>query len=200
MDIFFTADTHLDHVNILKYTPRPFKTVEEMNEALVHAWNAKVGRKARVYIVGDFAFRRHAYWANRLNGHKTLILGSHDRASQEVYRTVFAEVPPLKMLEVGDNAYYMTHNCPRVWERSHYGSRALFGHSHGRLRTYNLSMDVGVDNAPDLAPFSVEEIEGIMDLRTAEMRRQDRIVQEGGKTLYRQDDVRWLLDRYGQPL
>ena len=33
--------------------------------------------------------------------------------------------------------------------------------------------------------------------RTAEMDLAGRIVKENGKTLYRQDDVRWLMDRQG---
>jgi len=46
-----------------------------------------------------------------------------------------------------NSIFILTHCAMRVWERSHYGSINLYGHSHGRLSEYNdkLQMDVGVD-------------------------------------------------------
>ena len=40
--VFFTADTHFDHANIIRFCNRPFATVEDMNEALIANWNRKV--------------------------------------------------------------------------------------------------------------------------------------------------------------
>ena len=33
--VWFTADTHIGHRNIIRYCKRPFACVEEMNEALI---------------------------------------------------------------------------------------------------------------------------------------------------------------------
>jgi len=58
--IFFTADTHIFHTNIVKHCPdRPYP---EMNvdkahdEWLIDLWNSKIGKQGIVSIVGDFAF------------------------------------------------------------------------------------------------------------------------------------------------
>ncbi len=39
-DIWFTADFHLGHKNIIRYCNRPFETVEEMNQAILERLNA----------------------------------------------------------------------------------------------------------------------------------------------------------------
>lgn len=54
--IFFTADLHLYHTNIIKHCNRPFETIEEMNNVLVDNWNKVVGPKDTIYILGDFVW------------------------------------------------------------------------------------------------------------------------------------------------
>ena len=46
--IFFTADTHFGHANVIKHDDRPFKTVEEMDKAIIDNWNSVVGDKDEV--------------------------------------------------------------------------------------------------------------------------------------------------------
>ena len=77
--IWFTSDTHFGHANIIKYCVRPWKTVEEMNEALVANWNATVGVRDEVWHLGDFAFREALHdFVPRLRGRINLVLGNHD--------------------------------------------------------------------------------------------------------------------------
>ena len=82
--IWVTSDTHFHHRNILVYeaASRPFKDRDEMNEALIHRWNGKVGPNDVVFHLGDFAFagrQKVAEIASRLNGQIFLLLGNHDR-------------------------------------------------------------------------------------------------------------------------
>lgn len=78
--IWFSSDQHFYHTNVIKYCNRPYKTVEEMNEALVHNWNQVVGQDDEVYVIGDFsmAFRSVELFTHRLLGTKHLICGNHD--------------------------------------------------------------------------------------------------------------------------
>ena len=79
--VFFTSDTHFNHTNIIQYCQRPFKSTDEMNEAIIDNWNSVVGEEDTVFHLGDFCLGSSAEWnkiLNRLNGKIYLILGNHD--------------------------------------------------------------------------------------------------------------------------
>lgn len=163
--ICFTSDTHFDHANILKYTERPFPTVEDMNEAFIKNWNSVVKPKDVVYHLGDFAFRRHAYFAERLHGQIVLIEGSHDRMDGKA-RKAFQCVGPRHTVK-GEPDIILSHYAMRVWPRSHYGTWHLYGHSHGHLAPWGKSFDVGVD-AQGYAPVALDRVREIMATLTVE--------------------------------
>ena len=80
--IWYTADLHFGHANIIRYCNRPFNSVDEMNEALIDRWNAVVAPDDIVMVLGDFAMGRiddTLPLAARLAGDKVLIPGNHDR-------------------------------------------------------------------------------------------------------------------------
>ena len=79
--VFFTSDTHFNHNNIIQYCQRPFKSSDEMNEAMIDNWNSVVGEDDTVFHLGDFCLGCAEEWnktLNRLNGRIYLILGNHD--------------------------------------------------------------------------------------------------------------------------
>ena len=40
--IYYTADTHFGHANVVEMCERPYPDVEAMNEAMIAAWNERV--------------------------------------------------------------------------------------------------------------------------------------------------------------
>ena len=54
--IYFTADLHFGHRTIIRYDDRPFRTVEEMDAAIIKNWNRKVNKDDVVYILGDISW------------------------------------------------------------------------------------------------------------------------------------------------
>lgn len=42
--IFFTADTHFGHENVIRFDKRPFASADEMDEEMIRRWNNKVGK------------------------------------------------------------------------------------------------------------------------------------------------------------
>lgn len=166
-NIFFTADDHFGNKNILINSERPFQTIEEHDEYLISRWNNQVSRKDTTIIVGDFAWKNHLTYLNRLNGKKILIIGSHDKMPKSSL-SQFSEVHTLLFRKFNGTYYYITH-CPSLsWEQKHYKSVHLHGHSHGRNQEFSdlRRMDVGVDVSPDYSPFPLEFIEYKMSLKT----------------------------------
>jgi calcineurin-like phosphoesterase family protein len=160
MTIFFTADQHFSHQNILKFCDRPWQWYGEMDEALIEKFNKVVTDEDIVWHLGDLCWKTDpANFISRLKGKEHhLILGNHD--NEDKCRKVFTSVQHVKLLNIkGYPNIWLSHYAHRVWPASHYGSIHLFGHSHGNL-TINPGdkcMDVGVDNC-FYYPINIEAI------------------------------------------
>src|SRR5215510_7591332 len=80
--VWFTADTHFGHAGALGRFKRPFRSVAEMDEAMIARWNDTVARGDEVWHLGDFAYRlapdRMRDVLAGLNGAKHLIAGNND--------------------------------------------------------------------------------------------------------------------------
>lgn len=172
MTHWFTSDLHLGHANVIKYSNRPFKDVEEMNSALVDNWNSVVRPGDLVFCLGDFAFcdeDKAIKYAKRLMGNKYLIFGNHDKRlrKNKEFLSQWIWARDLESISVEGQKVVLCHYAMKVWAGSHKNSYQLFGHSHGSLKDdpNSLSLDVGVDNW-DYYPASFEEIQKKMKTKT----------------------------------
>jgi calcineurin-like phosphoesterase family protein len=149
--LWFTADEHYNHANIIRYCDRPFSDVEEMNDAMIHRNNRIVKPGDRVYHLGDFIMGDNdaaREIISHLVGQHIFIKGSHDKwlpkthpMLMEIYVCDEKLIPGTKI----PSAVTLCHYAMRMWSRSHYGAIQLYGHSHGRLKPQGRQMDVGVD-------------------------------------------------------
>ena len=167
--IHFTSDTHWHHANVIEYSNRPYSSVEEMNEALIANWNAVVNDGDVVWHLGDFAFcKAQEIWkiTSRLKGQINLVLGNHDKKIVErqrelLHHGVFHTIQHYAEIDEGTQRIVLFHYGARVWNKSHYGSILLYGHSHGNLPPWGKSVDVGVDCkeiSDEYRPYSMDEI------------------------------------------
>jgi len=159
-EIFFTADTHFNHANIIKFSRRPFKNVEEMNESIIENWNKVVSENDIVYHLGDFSFGFQGKFLKRLNGKVHLILGSHDKMPKSESMK-FASVQKYKEIKYNEIPIVLFHNPIDIWEKSHYDSIHLHGHTHGLYQAEGKIYDVGVDNN-NFTPIHIIDILKIM--------------------------------------
>ena len=155
MNVWFTADTHFGHKNIIKYCNRPFATVKEMDEHYIEQHNKLVQPSDYVYHLGDVSFGPPDAF-NRLNGVKHLVKGNHDYARSDAKYDV-EWIKDIYELKVGDNAIVLCHYPILEWHKKSKGSYHFYGHVHGRLAPTDKSIDVGVD-LWNYRPVNLEEI------------------------------------------
>jgi len=180
MKDYWTSDLHFGHANVIKYSNRPYESVEEMDESLINNWNKVVTSDDRIWIVGDFSFHKPDMTRQilrRLNGQKFLIFGNHDKKLRKDktllgyfqwagdYREMYVHDPDVSRR--GKQKIIMFHYAMKVWNGSHRGAWQLYGHSHNSLADdpHSLQMDVGVD-ANDYKPLTYEQIKKVMSKKT----------------------------------
>lgn len=170
--LYFTADLHLGHENIIRYCHRPFANVAEMDEELIDNWNSCIKKDDTVFYLGDFCFGNPDNYVPRLNGKIYFVPGSHDKAMKRQVAGInflpeLAKISPYGLMDEFGNRrlIVLCHHPMRSWHNSHYASWHLYGHHHGQLPPYGLSFDVGVD-AWDYFPVSLDEVEAKMKTLT----------------------------------
>jgi len=130
--IYFIADTHFRHSNIIKYCNRPFADIDKHDEMLIHNWNATVRPRDEVYVLGDFIFARNQqdalYLTSRLNGKKHLILGNHDKL--EYCEGSFEWIKDYHVFTAHNRTWVLFHYPIWLWFRHQKGAIHLYGHLH----------------------------------------------------------------------
>ena len=141
---FYIADWHYNHANILSYDNRPFKTVEEMDAALVERWNATVTSADTVYVLGDM------FWGGEtkavpvldsLNGKKILIKGNHDRCKNTEFRKRFDQISGYLEITDGDRHVVLCHYPMPCFKNHFHGWYHLYGHVHNSFEANMMEHD-----------------------------------------------------------
>lgn len=146
---FFSSDWHLSHKNIIKYDPRPFATIEEMDKTIIDNYNSVVGEDDEFFYLGDFCFnnKKVEEFLEQLNGKKYFIKGNHDHSDVvSAYKKYGTYLGGLEEIEVNKQLIVLCHYTMRNWNQSHRGAIHLYGHDHGALEStpHGKSMDVFV--------------------------------------------------------
>jgi len=152
MTEFLTADLHFNHggtPGIIGLCHRPFADVADMNTGLVARWNAVVGPKDTVRVLGDFGFRGQEPLRpifDALNGTKHLVIGNHDKKNKEVLKLPWKTQTFLDVLRCDGHRVVLCHYPLESWEYVQKGYLHAHGHCHGSLkRVIAHRFDVGVD-------------------------------------------------------
>lgn len=156
-NIYVISDTHFGHSNILKFKDDEgnhfrgdvFKDVSDMDEYMIRQWNSVVKPMDKVYHLGDVYFGRQDYADNilsRLNGHKRLILGNHDKGKDTVLLKHFDKI---MLWRVFSEYSLLLSHVPQSLDVLKFRDREfrnVHGHIHQRIlpnkRYINVSVEV----------------------------------------------------------
>lgn len=164
MTIWYTADTHFGHHNIMRMCGRPFESVSQIDAVLLENMWKVVGAEDQLWILGDFAYGRKAkdsaYIENifsQLPGaERHLVVGNHDhQPTLELpwdSKSHFVELRdgPQKQLNT------LCHYPMITWNHARRGALQFFGHVHNNWAGSRNSVNVGVD-LWDFAPVCYDQ-------------------------------------------
>lgn len=171
--VFLVSDTHFGHAGVCRFTRndgctplRPWDDASEMDEAMVKAWNDRVGPKDKVYHLGDVVINRKALATMaRLNGDKVLIRGNHDIFPDVEYRKYFRELRAYHVM----NGMILSHIPVHPESLGRFGVN-IHGHTHANRVMVPLATSgvldridtryhcVCVEQTPDFAPILFEDV------------------------------------------
>jgi calcineurin-like phosphoesterase family protein len=171
--VFLVSDTHFGHAGVCRFTRndgvtklRPWDDANEMDEAMVAAWNERVRPTDKVYHLGDVVINRKALSImSRLNGDKVLIRGNHDIFPDVEYRKYFRELRAYHVM----NGMILSHIPIHPESLGRFGTN-IHGHLHanrvmrdlatsGRLDVVDTRYHcVCVEQTPDFAPILFEDV------------------------------------------
>ena len=171
MSIYFTSDLHFFHNNVIKYNQRPYQNTNEMNEKLIQNWNNKVGKKDEIYCLGDFGFHitpeKLKELGSRLNGHKHLIVGNHDKIQFHVKSQIWDSVNLYRKIKINGYKVILCHYPIFDFDGAFHNNIHLFGHIHDKnelnqiydfYKIYNFHAYCVRVDFNNYAPISFDEI------------------------------------------
>ena len=135
-NIFFTADMHFGHENMISFVDyngqkiRPFNTCQECDELMIENWNSMVKPQDKIYVLGDICFNKNLgdKIMPRLNGKKCLIRGNHDNFKLSWYALWFYDVRGCHNLE----NYLLTHIPVHLDSKARFKMN-IHGHLHRNI-------------------------------------------------------------------
>ncbi len=196
--IWFTADLHLGHRNIIRFCDRwhlcgyesreaasfanakvPSATdLEEHDQRLIANINDSVGVDDTLWVLGDFCLsplELARQYRERIRCKKVgLVRGNHDLKS---YDELFDPVMDQGMIRYQGRRMFLNHYPMRSWDGAFHGAWHLYGHVHDRLSDEDaaepslLVKDVGVD-ACHYRPISFVDLMSYMKPRELAFRER----------------------------
>lgn len=131
--IYYIADPHFGHENIIRFCGRPFSNVEEMDKMLIANWRAVVRPDDDIYVLGDLIFKSQdpEAYLKQLTGKIHLIRGNHDTfLKNKALERYFVSIDDILTIADEGRRVVLCHYPLAEWNGFYRGAYHLFGHIH----------------------------------------------------------------------
>lgn len=188
-NIYFIADLHFGHKNILTLANRRFSSIQEHDDHIIKCVNETVSTSDHLYILGDLGFHKDyvglATQISKINTRNIhIIKGNHDNMQNLVRLNrdgMIVEVKEMKTVQKGRDHIFCCHYPLREWPGFYRGHYHAHGHVHNTLSPYERSMDVGVDSIgyyPIEFDDLIKRIDNWTEGRTSKISEEDKMINE----------------------
>jgi len=172
---WFISDTHFFHEKVLTFKDDAgklirgdkFSCVEEMNEIMVERWNARIKPGDKVWHLGDVVLGVEGKdyktivhtLLNRLNGHKDLVIGNHDKIKNAILHNHFHRMELWKVYNHSDQQapFTLSHIPLRIDQMRGGSCINVHGHIHQNMIEDPRYINVCVEHT-NYAPVHIDEI------------------------------------------
>lgn len=170
--IWFTSDWHLGHVNIIKYSKRPFKDIYEQRDTIFQNFFTRVKDGDTVYYLGDIAFGASyleeficEFKKRYHNVQFHYIEGNHDRKLTSNIKRFATSYHKVFDFEVLGQPITLMHYIMYSFNKSHFNAWQLYGHHHDMIvNTTSLGKRMCVClELNNYAPVSMDQVKCWMD-------------------------------------
>ena len=174
---WFSSDWHLGHANVIRFSDRPFKSVEEMNKEIIRRMFAPMKKGDDLYLLGDLSWSEEGYEmifaeADRKGVNIHWILGNHDQKEYRKYRNRVKSITDYREIKVQGHSVTLCHYPMLTWNKSHFDAWMLFGHHHtsghgdSKIKELTKGKMLNVNcEFNDYKPYSENDIIRIMESR-----------------------------------
>lgn len=172
---WFSSDWHISHQSCIRFSNRPFETVEEMDKIIIDNMINATKKGDNMFFLGDLSFDKNNIFGilkrfknKGVNFH--WIIGNHDEKYKPMgFSNLCTFIGDKKTIKREGCKIFMSHMPHMTWDSSHYNSWHLYGHIHDfspELNELNRRMDGKSLNVNcefnDYKPFSFDDIVKIM--------------------------------------
>lgn len=158
-NIWIWSDHHFFHENVIKFSNRPYKNVEEMNQKMVDAYNEVVKDGDICIWAGDITFKgtgifNDEIYPNFNKSYNILVIGNHDFNKKKVRNLDFDEMRLILDFNFLNKIVAITH-IPFETENNDFIN--VHGHIHNLESEFPHQINVSIE-ALDYKPQSLVEL------------------------------------------
>ena len=176
--IYYISDIHFKDQRIFDKCKRPFKSLDDMEKAIISNWNKIVKDDDLVYVLGDIGSTDESSIEpfKLLKGHKHLIVGNHDLCILDAIKEsgIFESIKDIDLINDSYRVVCLSHYPIMDWIEFNRGGYLVYGHIHNKTELNGIaykqikeyySDKLGFNCGVDVTSFEPKTLDELIKLK-----------------------------------